>query len=471
MAKPPPPPPAPAPWVTGPPIEDSTDEAIASTSHEDGTFPDQYGDVDSFIQEVTAPIAAGTGSEQLVDDRDLVEAGYLDPAARGSQNEAVTGGEAVAFRSVRSADVVPALSNPHITTPAVDGSDLAYSGKAIRTARPKASAGDDTNWRRDGVEPVAESGWRRWLYFASGKTINVGENPADISARELDRKLQTPITGDFSLGIVQLKGGAAKTTTAIGIGNAFAEARTDAVLAVDVNPDRGNLARRTRARTDANVFTLLAAPRPSRVQEIRSYTNETPSGLEILASAQDPATAQTFSAGDYHHVLDIVTGFYSLVISDCGTNITHPAAQAVLSRADALVIPLDAKNDSAEEAVAAIDYLHNAYAKDPHTNRALTDEHCNYQWLYRHLLARTIVVISHQRPGKRMFDVDRSLAWFQERVMDVHVIPYDPHLEESAEIIPDRLNPATRLAYRELAAKVAVLFPATYPAAGLAHTG
>jgi MinD-like ATPase involved in chromosome partitioning or flagellar assembly len=454
--------------VAGPPIEDNTGETAASTLDQ-GAFADQDMDVDSFIHEVTAPIAAATGSEQLVDARGDLEAGYPAPAARGIQSEVAGGGEAVTFRPARSAGITSAQRKPGGASTVVAESAAPSLREARRASRPQGPASDDTNWRRDGIMPVAESGWRRWLYFASGKAINAGEKPADIAARELDRKLQTPITGDFSLGIVQLKGGAAKTTTAIGIGNAFAQVRTDAVLAVDVNPDRGNLARRTRARTAADVFTLLSAPRPKRVQELRSYTNETPSGLEILASAQDPATAQTFSAGDYHDVLDIVTSFYPLIISDCGTNITHQAAQAVLSRADALVIPLDAKNDSAEEAVAAIDYLHNAYAKDLDTNRALTDEHGNYQWLYRHLLARTIVVISHQRPGKRMFDVDKSLKWFKERVMDVHVIPYDPHLEESAEIIPDRLNPATRLAYRELAAKVAVLFPAAYAAGDLAH--
>nr|WP_258957191.1 hypothetical protein [Rhodococcus globerulus] len=39
--------------------------------------------------------------------------------------------------------------------------------------------------------------------------------------------------------------------------------------------------------------------------------------------------------------------------------------------------------------------------------------------------------------------------------MNVHVIPYDQHLEEGGEIIPDRLNAATKRAYRELTAKLA----------------
>lgn len=340
------------------------------------------------------------------------------------------------------------------------------SGHSVGTDwdRPVQEPVGGAEWRKPVVRPVAESGWRRWLYFASAKTLNLGENPADISARELDRKLQTPLEREFSIGVVQIKGGAAKTTTAIGIGNAFAEARTDAVVAIDANPDRGNMARRTELRTDSNVFTLIAAQRPTRAQEVRVHTNQTPAGLEVLASAQDPAAAQSFSERDYAEAFGILRDFYSLIISDCGTNITHSATQAVLAGADALVIPLDARSDSADEAVATFNYLYGAHAKDPQTNQPIVDDQGNRQWLYRHLLARTVVVISHQRPGRRMFDVDKSLAWFRERVMDVHVIPYDPHLEESGEIVPDRLNAATKQAYRELAAKIAGAFPSTYSA-------
>ncbi|AHK35563.1 hypothetical protein OPAG_08346 [Rhodococcus opacus PD630] len=456
--------------MVGPPTEDYTGhDADVGTSIEDASSTD---DVDAFIYEVTGPVV---GPERRPGEAYIEDA---EPGRTGEEAGHEPAGREVgpSPRPTWTADVPrqSALSRSAWT-------DTAHLQRVANVATPTLVTGDDslraatrtidTDWRRDGVQPVAESGWRRWVYFASGKTLNLGENPSDVSARELDRQLQTPIEDEFSLGIVQLKGGAAKTTTAIGLGNAFAEVRTDAVIAVDVNPDRGNLARRTRSRTDSSVFTLLGARRPNRVQEVRAHTNETPAGLEILASAQDPATTQAFSADDYHAVIDIVKDFYSLIVSDCGTNITHQATQAVLRRADALVIPLDAKNDSAEEAVAAIEYLHSAYAKDPETNQAITDDQGNTQWLYRHLLARTIVVVSHQRPGKRMFDVDKSLAWFKERVMDVHVIPYDPHLEESSEIVPERLDPATRLAYRELAAKVARLFPITYSTGSLRRAG
>ncbi|WP_157092604.1 MinD/ParA family ATP-binding protein [Rhodococcus sp. ADH] len=441
MAKQPLPPPVVPPWMQQP--------TPAAETPTDTSGP-QYQDLDAFISEVTSPIHFVEEVSQPYDATDE------HPLVSDDESKAPTPGSPP---SGKSALMMPTGVSPSAVWATSNAADVFSSHSSGEAKYRAASSSNETNWRVDRTHAIAESGWRRWLFFASAKTVNLGENPADIAHRELTRRLQRPIDADFKLGIVQLKGGAAKTTTAIGVGNAFAEVRTDAVLAVDVNPDRGNLARRTTSRTDGSVFTLLDAPRPQRVHEIRTHTNQTPAGLEILASAQDPATAQSFSAADYDQILDVVKDFYSLIIADCGTNITHPATQAVLAHSDALIIPLDAKQDSADEAVAAIDYLHSAYAKDPDTNLPVTDENGHRRWLYRHLLARTIVVVSHQRPGKRPFDVDKSLAWFQERVHEVHVIPYDPHLEESAEIFPDRLNPATTSAYRGLAAKVADLFP------------
>jgi MinD-like ATPase involved in chromosome partitioning or flagellar assembly len=208
----------------------------------------------------------------------------------------------------------------------------------------------------------------------------------------------------------------------LGIGNAFAEVRTDGVIALDVNPDRGNLARRADIRTDSSASELLDGPHPQRLQDIRIHTQQTPADLDVLASAQDPAVAEAFSTDDHDLLVDIVREWFSLIVSDYGAGITHAATQAVLPKADAVIIPLDAKKDSADEAVATIEYLHSVYDS--------------------HLLPRTIVVISHQRPGRRMFDADRVLSWFAQPVRAVHQIPYDRHLDESGETVPQPLPPA-----------------------------
>jgi MinD-like ATPase involved in chromosome partitioning or flagellar assembly len=48
---------------------------------------------------------------------------------------------------------------------------------------------------------------------------------------------------------------------------------------------------------------------------------------------------------------------------------------------------------------------------------------------------------------------------FSRRCRSVRLVPFDPHLEEGAEIDLDRLKPETREALIELAAVVAAGFP------------
>ncbi len=85
---------------------------------------------------------------------------------------------------------------------------------------------------------------------------------------------------------------------------------------------------------------------------------------------------------------------------------------------------------------------------------------------YGHLVARTVVVISSARPGSSGINMDQLVTHFEHQVRAVTVIPFDTHLAEGSEVDLDRLSPATREAFVELAALVAEDFPA---AAGRHH--
>jgi MinD-like ATPase involved in chromosome partitioning or flagellar assembly len=74
-------------------------------------------------------------------------------------------------------------------------------------------------------------------------------------------------------------------------------------------------------------------------------------------------------------------------------------------------------------------------------------------------VAKSIAVINSVRPGSGKVDIDRLAAHFASRCRSVVKIPFDPHLEEGAEIELDKLAPETRLALLELAATVADDFP------------
>jgi MinD-like ATPase involved in chromosome partitioning or flagellar assembly len=281
-----------------------------------------------------------------------------------------------------------------------------------------------------------QSGWRRAVFVASGRTINPGESPADVRRRELIARINQPLHGCYKIAMLSLKGGVGKTTTTTTLGSTFASLRGDRVIAVDANPDRGTLSQKIPIETTATVRHLLRdANRIRRYSDIRSYTSQGPSRLEILASEQDPAVSEAYSEEDYRRTVDLLERFYNIVLTDCGTGLMHSAMKGVLDLADSLVIVSSGSIDGARSASATLDWL------DAHG--------------YRELVGRSVAVINSVRSTSGKVDLERVSAHFASRCRSVCRMPFDEHLEEGAEIELDRLGPGARLAALELAATVA----------------
>ncbi|MGW0516625.1 nucleotide-binding protein [Crossiella sp. NPDC003009] len=284
------------------------------------------------------------------------------------------------------------------------------------------------------------TGWRRAVYKASGHLLNLGESPADVQRRDLIARVNQPVHGCYKIAMLSLKGGVGKTTTTASLGSTFSSLRGDRVVAVDANPDRGTLAQKIPLETTATVRHLLRdAQRIRRYSDVRAYTSQGPSRLEVLASEQDPAVSEAFSEDDYRRTVALLEVFYNIVLTDCGTGLMHSAMKGVLELADSLVIVSSGSVDGARSASATLDWL------DAHG--------------YRDLVARSVAVINSVRPGSGKVDLDRLSEHFAARCRAVCRIPFDPHLEEGAEIELERLAPNTRLAMLDLAATVADDFP------------
>lgn len=285
-----------------------------------------------------------------------------------------------------------------------------------------------------------QSGWRRAVYVASGRTVNFGESAADAHRRELIVRVNQPLRGCYKIAMLSLKGGVGKTTTTTTLGSTFASLRGDRVIAVDANPDRGTLSQKIPLETTATVRHLLRdANRITRYSDVRAYTSQGPSRLEVLASEQDPAVSEAFSESDYRRTIDLLEHFYNIVLTDCGTGLMHSAMRGVLDIADALIVVSSGSIDGARSASATLDWL------DAHG--------------YRDLVARSVAVINSVRPKAGKVQLDRLQQHFAARCRAVCQIPFDPHLEEGAEIDLERLTAATRLGLLELAATVADDFP------------
>ncbi len=290
------------------------------------------------------------------------------------------------------------------------------------------------------VKPAPTSGWRRWLYLLSGKTINVGESPKDAHRRNLIAHVNHPLQGCYRIAVLSLKGGVGKTTITATLGATLASIRGDRVVAVDANPDRGTLSQKVALQTPATVRDLLReADQIERYSDVRRYTSQGPSRLEVLASETDPAVSEAFSSQDYARTLEVLERFYSLVLTDCGTGLMHSAMSAVLSSADTLIVVSSGSVDGARSASATLDWL------DAHG--------------HEDLVRNSVCVVNAVRPRSGKVDMQKVVDHFSRRCRAVRLVPFDPHLEEGAEISLDRLQPATRDALIDLAAVVADGFP------------
>jgi MinD-like ATPase involved in chromosome partitioning or flagellar assembly len=284
-----------------------------------------------------------------------------------------------------------------------------------------------------------QSGWRRLVYVLSGRLINPGESPADIRRRELTARVNRPLLGCYKIAILSLKGGVGKTTVTATLGATFASLRGDRVVAVDANPDRGTLSQKIPLETSATVRNLLRdAQRVRRYSDVRAYTSQGASRLEVLASEQDPAVSEAFSEDDYRRTVTLLEHFYNIVLTDCGTGLMHSAMYGVLGLADQLIIVSSGSIDGARSASATMDWL------DAHG--------------HGDLVKNSVAVINCVHRSAGGVDLGKVAEHFAARCRTVARIPFDAHLEEGAEVDLDRLEPGTRLALLEVAAAVADAF-------------
>ncbi|WP_306304664.1 nucleotide-binding protein [Nocardia aobensis] len=292
---------------------------------------------------------------------------------------------------------------------------------------------EDVPMRR--AKKAPGSGWRRAVHHMSGGAINPGMSAEELRLQELVARIRQPVRGDYRIATLSLKGGVGKTTTTMGIGSIFASIRGDRVIAVDANPDFGTLSQRVPLQTRSTVRDLLLDQQIRSYGDVRRHTSQATSRLEVLASERDPAASESFSEDEYRQVLRVLQRFYNIILTDCGTGLMHSAMAGVLDLAHSLVLISSSAIDGARSAAATLDWL-SLHGHD-------------------HLVRNAVVVINLPREGSPNVAIQHLREYFLARCRAVHVIPYDPHLAEGAEIDLARLHKNTKRALVELAATVA----------------
>ncbi|MDP9405546.1 MAG: MinD/ParA family protein, partial [Actinomycetota bacterium] len=226
-------------------------------------------------------------------------------------------------------------------------------------ARPRATAAaitSETMLRPRGQAP--ESGWRHVVYSVTGGLVNPGPSRQEFERRQLVARVKAPVTGSRRIAVISRKGGVGKTTTTLMLGHTFANLRGDRVIALDANPDAGSLGYRVHRETSATVTDLLDdAEHIRRYADIRAYTSQATTRLEVVASDDDPHISQAIGEQEYHTAVGLLDHHYNLILLDTGTGILDSATKGILGVADQLVIVLAPSLDGARAASLTLDWL------------------------------------------------------------------------------------------------------------------
>ncbi|EFL38772.1 MinD/ParA family ATP-binding protein, partial [Streptomyces griseoflavus] len=271
---------------------------------------------------------------------------------------------------------------------------------------------------------------------SGGSRFKLGGKKEEAERQRKLELIRTPVLSCYRIAVISLKGGVGKTTTTTALGSTLATERQDKILAIDANPDAGTLGRRVRRETGATIRDLVQAiPYLNSYMDIRRFTSQASSGLEIIANDVDPAVSTTFNDEDYRRAIDVLGKQYPIILTDSGTGLLYSAMRGVLDLADQLIIISTPSVDGASSASTTLDWL-SAHG-------------------YADLVSRSLTVISGVRETGKMIKVDDIVAHFQTRCRGVLVVPFDEHLAAGAEVDLDMMRPKVREAYFNLAAMVA----------------
>lgn len=281
--------------------------------------------------------------------------------------------------------------------------------------------------------------------------FNLGLSPAEQRAEDRKARIRRQLTTTYQIAVISVKGGVGRTTTAATLGSTFAGLRPDRVVAIDANPDFGDLSTRTcRHPYGLTLRDLAQSQNLDAFSAVQSFTSINSSDLAVIASPWSTEATEALSGREYSTAVEVLRKHFNLLVVDCGTGVLDSVTATVLQTSDAVVVVTPATVGGVTGAVATLNWL---------SSHGL-----------QHLIAKSIVGIVHHQPLKPTVDVDAIEKLFETAQRPTCVLPYDAHLAEGGEIDLRLLEKETVLAFEELAAWLADGFPG-YLAGGADNSG
>jgi MinD-like ATPase involved in chromosome partitioning or flagellar assembly len=263
----------------------------------------------------------------------------------------------------------------------------------------------------------------------------IGGGHGQVDSGYEDR-LRRPVQGSRHIVVLGCTGGAGQTVTALMLGHTFAQYGSQPVVAIDVNPGPGALARRTRSETNATLTGLITrADQVNTFTAMRRYTSHAKSGLDVITAGKNPL--QALDDRDYALAIRTLDRFYSVTMLDTAAAVVA----RVLPYADQIVLVAPASADAPRAVAMTFEWL---------------DGH-GYDGLRSHA-----VTVINGVSRRSMDDVEQAEAVARGRCRALVRIPWDDHLslDRSPRNELKSLRAPTRRAYLALAGVVAGGFAA-----------
>ncbi|NKY44815.1 MinD/ParA family protein [Nocardia cerradoensis] len=277
--------------------------------------------------------------------------------------------------------------------------------------------------------------------------FNLGLSPSEQRKQDRRGRIRRQLNSTYQIAVISVKGGVGRTTVTAALGSTFARLRPDRVVAIDANPDFGDLPTRTRPHPyGLTLRDLVRSPNLEAFSAVHSFTSINDADLAVVASPWNTESVEALSGGEYSAAVEILRRHYNLMLVDCGTGVLDSATGSVLNTSDAVLVVTPATVGGVKGAVATLNWL-NSHGM-------------------QHLIAKSIVAIVHHHPVKPTVEVDQIEKLFATAQRPTFELPYDAHLSEGGEIDLRLLDEDTGLAFEELAAALADGFPGSPMAGG-----
>lgn len=297
---------------------------------------------------------------------------------------------------------------------------LPGSSGSTDAAAPESGATSDA---ADTTDTTPSRGWRRLARVVTGGG-STARTVTELPDADVER-LRTPTNGPKRVIVLGCTGGAGQTVTTLMLGHTLATYRDERVAAVDLNPGTYGMSRRVATETPETLTSLLAnTSSVASYQAMRDYTSRTNTGLEVVATLDDPY-ARTLDDRDYTELGGLLGRFYGFTMLD-------PAATGVaraLPAVDGLVLVAPASTDAARAVAMTFEWL------DGHG--------------YTGLRSHSLVVINGVSK-RSLSDVDEAERVARGQCRAIVRVPWDDHFGTRDNVNVHALRSSTRRAHAQL---------------------